>query len=304
MSISSSGGSQTTTRPSRQPTVLARKALKMGLTGLAFSGGGIRSATFALGILQGLARLNLLSRFDYLSTVSGGGYIGSWLAAWVKHERNLANVERQLKPHRCEQATAERVLLQPRRRIEAMQERAPADHQPDAAYFGRGRVVEEEPEPINHIRSYSNYLAPRPGVGSADTWALRDLRAQLRDQHVHHSPGDHHPGGPHPPGCLVLYPVAAALRLALSDQLRRALLSLLVSVAYIVVVLNEVSRSRDTSANRDGRGSETTPPLRYTKKWLRVLVIFPLFLLGHLLRLDVCHRPEGRSRRRYQATCL
>ena len=56
-----------------------------------------------------------------------------------------------------------------------------------------------------------------------------------------------------------------------------ALLSLLVSVAYIVVVLNEVSRSRDTSANRDGRGSETTPPLRYTKKWLCVLVIFPLF---------------------------
>src|SRR5262245_4612961 len=51
----------------------------MDLVGLAFSGGGIRSATFALGILQGLARLELLTRFDYLSTVSGGGYIGGWL---------------------------------------------------------------------------------------------------------------------------------------------------------------------------------------------------------------------------------
>ncbi|MEQ8332829.1 patatin-like phospholipase family protein [Nisaea sp.] len=50
--------------------------------GLAISGGGIRSATFALGLLQSLARHDLLKGFDYLSTVSGGGYIGaslSWL---------------------------------------------------------------------------------------------------------------------------------------------------------------------------------------------------------------------------------
>ncbi len=48
--------------------------------GLAFSGGGIRSATFHLGVLQKLAEYGLLKQFDYLSTVSGGGYIGSWLA--------------------------------------------------------------------------------------------------------------------------------------------------------------------------------------------------------------------------------
>src|SRR5437667_11440459 len=51
------------------------------LIGLAFSGGGIRSATFNLGILQALATRDLLRGFDYLSTVSGGGFIGSWLAA-------------------------------------------------------------------------------------------------------------------------------------------------------------------------------------------------------------------------------
>ncbi|HEY7687262.1 MAG TPA: patatin-like phospholipase family protein, partial [Dongiaceae bacterium] len=50
---------------------------------LCLSGGGIRSATFGLGLLQGLARKNLLARFDYLSTVSGGGYIGAWLSAWA-----------------------------------------------------------------------------------------------------------------------------------------------------------------------------------------------------------------------------
>ena len=46
------------------------------LSGLALSGGGIRSATFALGVLQRLAKDNLIKHFDYLSTASGGGYIG------------------------------------------------------------------------------------------------------------------------------------------------------------------------------------------------------------------------------------
>src|SRR5215467_1435744 len=52
---------------------------------LCLSGGGIRSASFALGVLQALARHGVLFGFDYLSTVSGGGYIGSWLAAWRHH---------------------------------------------------------------------------------------------------------------------------------------------------------------------------------------------------------------------------
>jgi hypothetical protein len=49
--------------------------------GLALSGGGIRSATFSLGLVQGLAKLRLLRRVDVLSTVSGGGYFGSFLGA-------------------------------------------------------------------------------------------------------------------------------------------------------------------------------------------------------------------------------
>jgi len=47
--------------------------------GLALSGGGIRSATFSLGFLQAMERWGFLKRVDYLSTVSGGGYIGSCL---------------------------------------------------------------------------------------------------------------------------------------------------------------------------------------------------------------------------------
>ena len=54
------------------------------LIGLTFSGGGIRSATFNLGVLEGLQEFDLLRYVDYLSTVSGGGFIGSWLVANVK----------------------------------------------------------------------------------------------------------------------------------------------------------------------------------------------------------------------------
>ena len=53
------------------------------LIGLSFSGGGIRSATFNLGVIQAFAQKQLLRHVDYLSTVSGGGYIGSWLSSWA-----------------------------------------------------------------------------------------------------------------------------------------------------------------------------------------------------------------------------
>lgn len=47
--------------------------------GLALSGGGIRSATFSMGVMVSLAKRNLLPQFDYLSSVSGGGYAASFL---------------------------------------------------------------------------------------------------------------------------------------------------------------------------------------------------------------------------------
>src|SRR5437870_1488336 len=62
------------------------------LVGLAFSGGGIRSATICLGVLQELDRLKLLPIFDYLSTVSGGGYVGGWWSAWLSRKRVLAKL--------------------------------------------------------------------------------------------------------------------------------------------------------------------------------------------------------------------
>lgn len=106
------------------------------MAALCLSGGGIRSATFNLGVLQGLADHGLLTRFHYLSTVSGGGYIGSWLSSWIRrHNEGICGVAADLKA-------------------------PPADP--------------EEPElrPIQHLREYSSYLAPRSASLSSDTWTL------------------------------------------------------------------------------------------------------------------------------------
>ena len=103
---------------------LRREKKSYNLIGLCFSGGGIRSATFNLGVLQGLQELDLLRKIDYISTVSGGGYIGSWLVA------NVCRTKHWL-----------------------------------------GRLTNWD-DSIDHLRRYSNYLAPRLGVFSADTWTM------------------------------------------------------------------------------------------------------------------------------------
>ncbi|MBI1202435.1 MAG: hypothetical protein GC182_07985 [Rhodopseudomonas sp.] len=135
---------------------------QLGSAALCCSGGGIRSATFCLGIIQSLAKhslkvppppdttevpepgtplsadereaeanLSLLSRFHYLSTVSGGGYIGSWLSAW-RHRDDFPTVWQSL------------------------------SSRPDGP--------DVEPAELSWLRAYSNYLTPKTGLLSADTW--------------------------------------------------------------------------------------------------------------------------------------
>ncbi len=70
--------------------------------GLALSGGGIRSASFALGVVQVLMQRGLLERFHYLSTVSGGGYLGGALTWWRHKSKSLDDFRKrigQLGPH-------------------------------------------------------------------------------------------------------------------------------------------------------------------------------------------------------------
>jgi len=79
----------------RREVVLQRKNRPnrpSDLCGLAISGGGIRSATFALGVVQSLARSGILAQVDLLSTVSGGGYTGSLLSSYLNaNETQAAN---------------------------------------------------------------------------------------------------------------------------------------------------------------------------------------------------------------------
>ena len=65
--------------------------------GLALSGGGIRSASFAMGALESLAGAHLLPGFDVISSVSGGGYAASWLTTWAyRHRNGIVGVQNDL----------------------------------------------------------------------------------------------------------------------------------------------------------------------------------------------------------------
>lgn len=103
-----------------QDSAKAEAELKLPRVGLALSGGGVRSATFALGLMRGLAQQRrgapgssataeadadtvadgqrtldsdgLLGRIDYLSTVSGGGYIGGMFGRLV-HSFGMARAQ-------------------------------------------------------------------------------------------------------------------------------------------------------------------------------------------------------------------
>jgi hypothetical protein len=57
--------------------------------GIGLSGGGIRAATFCLGALQKLASADLLKNFEYVSSVSGGGYLASALQWWWSQDKNF-----------------------------------------------------------------------------------------------------------------------------------------------------------------------------------------------------------------------
>lgn len=74
----------------------ASRPINHDLVGLAISGGGIRSATFGLGVIESLKRLGLLKHIDYLSTVSGGGYIGAWLSGNCKRAADQPGAENWL----------------------------------------------------------------------------------------------------------------------------------------------------------------------------------------------------------------
>lgn len=71
------------------------------LLGIALSGGGIRSASVNLGILQILDKCGIFKCADYLSTVSGGGYLGTSISVFMRNQISPLNSKesKEIKRH-------------------------------------------------------------------------------------------------------------------------------------------------------------------------------------------------------------
>jgi hypothetical protein len=222
---------------------------KLNRAALCCSGGGIRSATFCLGVIQALAmhkpsgpfptaelavskqqdlfdksNESLLSRFHYLSTVSGGGYIGSWLSAW-RTRNSFPTVWQNL---------------------------AARPDGPDV-----------EPAEISWLRAYSSYLTPKVGLASADTWSAAAI--YLRNLVLN---------------WLIIVPAVAAVLLVLKllitfsvvvariqDSWLPALIAVLIGAALLIVAQAFTTRHRPTRRARPGADPSADPNNVYEKAY-------------------------------------
>lgn len=117
------------------------------LVGLALSGGGIRSATFSLGVMQALSRCGAFDKIDYLSTVSGGGYIGSALT-WLTSGKSRAK--------RIDDATEE---------VEFSTSDGEFPFGTDDPAPGSSKFDNiNQKHMLKYIRQHGNYLAPGAGI--------------------------------------------------------------------------------------------------------------------------------------------
>ena len=212
-----------------------QRAHDADLFGLSISGGGIRSATFNLGIACGLARLGLLSRFDYLSINSGGGYFGGWLSAWIQR-RGMKKVEGELASLRA---------------------------LPEA---GEETVMASEPQEVSFLRQFSNYLTPRVGAFSADTWTM--VATYLRNLLLNQS--------------ILILALAALLLIPrlvilLADRIEALpLVGLPPALLCLTVAVVMIGLNLSTMIGREDEEAEL--PAFTRLPWVQALVVLPLFL--------------------------
>ena len=135
--------------------------------GLALSGGGIRSATFNLGLLQAFAELGVLEHVQYLSTVSGGGYIGGFWMAWLKRQGDAAKEKRKKTA-----AAHEEAVRKAERAGEPRPEPPETLTEADPECFPLPKAQLSEPAEVRHLREFSRFLLPRIGVLETEFWAI------------------------------------------------------------------------------------------------------------------------------------
>lgn len=170
---------------------LKRKGLKYGDKekidgnvdpwGLAISGGGIRSAVFSMGVLQAMVKENVLEKFHYMSTVSGGGYIGSsltwFLSEKCKSDEACKSEKNCPRRDKCENVKACKIEQNRSVELGVSEENFPFGLQDEAGQHRTDRIdktesLGEPPTPrdllrtaiLNHIRQRGNYLDPGNGL--------------------------------------------------------------------------------------------------------------------------------------------
>jgi hypothetical protein len=132
------------------------------LVGLALSGGGIRSATTNLGVLQALSQMKLLQHVDYLCTVSGGGYIGACLSSLLSirtKDAAAGNTQRVATPAETFQFSTDW------ERFPFNADREPGTPRRDPAAERAGKKI------VSHLRTHGSFLIARRGFLERD--ALR-----------------------------------------------------------------------------------------------------------------------------------
>jgi len=138
---------------------------------LALSGGGIRSASFSLGVMQALAHNGWLKKFDYLSTVSGGGYIGSSVSWLLSQPMDAAEtgikrfgLDRKSFPY----GTYPMSGSDPELRLKAKSgdtQAAGADTPPGLGQIYKGKL-------LRYLRQQAKYLTPGDGINAMSLVAV------------------------------------------------------------------------------------------------------------------------------------
>jgi len=268
-------------KPEKYADRIFAQARDAQLVGLAFSGGGIRSATFNLGVLQGFANRKYLPMFDYLSTVSGGGYIGSWLATWILRANDPGESP-------CSNLPAGAPAI---RKVQECLRTDRVD-----------KPEHQEPRPIRFLREYSNYLTPRLGFLGADTWTA--VAIYLRNVFLNQL-------------ILILFLVAglllpylavwsssaaSALHLCWDHAAYAAPMAILILLALALIVLSRNMK------NLEGVGKGPTRKFKWYAEqgWILALVVVPLVVAAWIssVWLDLHLNYKGWSAVRWSVTGL
>ncbi len=151
---------QTRVVMAEEQAAVARARTALGADGgaggiaVCLSGGGIRSASYCMGVLQALAERGLLARCDYLSAVSGGGYALGWWSALVRRR-----TARHAVAGRAPDVALREGVLEAQREIASNDDAGP----------GHPSVI-RDPAVRRFVRAHGNYLTVRGGLLSSDTW--------------------------------------------------------------------------------------------------------------------------------------